>query len=118
MGEIPSLGEKYCKVDSDQLLPSYEDHGQSAIDMKMSPTIGIITALPKEYAAVAALFKNSREYFTTEAGNNQRYTIGEVPAAQGDRHTVVLALLPVMGIGMAAARTALLLEHFLGCETF
>src|SRR5712664_3789470 len=80
--------------------------------MKMSPTIGIITALPKEYAAVAALFKNSREYFTTEAGNNQRYTIGEVPAAQGGRHTVALALLPVMGIGMAAARTALLLEHF------
>lgn len=110
MGEIPSLGEKYCKVDSDQLLPSYEDHG--AIDMKMSPTIGIITALPKEYAAVAALFKNSREYFTTEAGNNQRYTIGEVPAAQGGRHTVVLALLPVIGIGMAAARTALLLEQF------
>lgn len=76
------------------------------------PTVGIVTALSKEYAAVEAIFDAKREYVvrgSLSAGH--RYLLGEVPAANGGKHSVVLSLAN-KGNNSAAIRATLLLEHF------
>lgn len=75
------------------------------------PTFGVITALPKEYAAVASMLDSSEEA-PTAGRNRKRYLVGEIAARRGGTHRVVVALLPAMGNNSAAARAALLLEHF------
>ena len=74
--------------------------------------IGIITALPKEYAAMRGMLENSREYPVYGYRNTTRYLIGQIPTANGKYHAVVLSLLPVMGNNSASGRATLLLEHF------
>lgn len=76
------------------------------------PNIGIITALEKEYVAVKKLIENPIEDFIPGRGAGRRYLVGEVPAANGGKHIVALALLADMGNNQAAARATLLLEHF------
>lgn len=80
-------------------------------DQAFEPMIGLITALPKEYVALKVLLKNQWAYDVPGRGAGRRYLVGEVPATQGGRHTVVLALAD-MGNNIAATRAALLLEHF------
>jgi nucleoside phosphorylase/predicted NACHT family NTPase len=77
-----------------------------------SPAIGIITALPKEYAAVKVLLESQRPIVVRGRGAGRRYLYGEIPASDGGRHSIVLALLPVMGNNSASSRATLLLEHF------
>ncbi len=74
--------------------------------------IGIITALPKEFAAVKALLENGKKHSVPGKGAGRRYWLGEIPTESGDKHEVVLALLPDMGHTSAAIRTALLFKHF------
>jgi nucleoside phosphorylase/tetratricopeptide (TPR) repeat protein len=74
--------------------------------------IGIITALPKEYAAIEVLLDRPRSYLVPGAGVGRQYTLGEIPAANGETHQVVLVLLSSMGTGLAAAQASRLLEHF------
>lgn len=75
------------------------------------PTIGIITALPKEYAAVKAALERPQERAVAGAGAGRRYVLGEIPAQQGGTHHLVLSLAE-MGNNIAAIRATLLLEHF------
>jgi nucleoside phosphorylase len=82
---------------------------------KARPKIGIITALEKEFAAVASLLINSKEYVVSGPGAGRRYLLGEIPAKKGGRHLVVLALAD-MGTNNAAIRASLLLEHFPSIE--
>ncbi len=81
------------------------------------PTIGIITALPKEYVAVKALIADGQETFVPGVRGLQRYLVGRVPAANGAEHVVVAALLTDMGNNSAAIRATLLLEHFQGVRS-
>jgi WD40 repeat protein/nucleoside phosphorylase len=74
--------------------------------------IGIITALPKEYAAVEVLLEQPHLYAVAGAGAGRQYLLGEIPAANGGSHQVVLALLSSMGTGLAATQASRLLEHF------
>jgi len=76
------------------------------------PRIGIITALSKEFVAVKVLLQNPRDHFVPGKGAGRRYVLGELDAANGGKHTVVLALLSDTGNNQAAARGTLLLEHF------
>ena len=78
---------------------------------KADPKIGILTALPKEYAAVKALLDNPKEYKSPGRGAGRRYLLGEIPAADGVGHSIVLSLAD-MGNNIAANRATLLLEHF------
>ena len=75
-------------------------------------TIGIITALAKEFAAVKVLLQNPRDHFIPGKGAGRRYVLGEIAAANGGMHTVILALLSDTGNNQAAARATMLLEHF------
>lgn len=77
------------------------------------PTMGIITALPKEFAAVKSLLENQSDYVMSGPHKvKHRYLLGEIPAADSGKHLIVLSLLPDMGNNIAANRTALLLTHF------
>jgi nucleoside phosphorylase len=79
---------------------------------RMKPTIGIITALPKEYAAVNVLLENkSDKYKIPGSGAGRRYCLGEIPSEEGKKYNLVLANAG-MGNNIAAARASLLLEHF------
>lgn len=76
-----------------------------------NPTIGIITALPIEYAAMKALLENQSDYTAPGQGAGRRYLLANVPSAEGGVHSVVLSLGDV-GNNIAASRATLLLEHF------
>jgi nucleoside phosphorylase len=76
--------------------------------------IGIITALPEEFAAMKVLLDNGYED-TIEpsklvAGN--RYFLGEIPAPNDGKHTVALALLPDMGNNFAASIAVKMQMHY------
>lgn len=75
------------------------------------PTIGIITALPKEYAAVKKLLDNPQDVDIEGQGAGRRYLQGEVIGRNGGKHTVVLCLA-AMGNNIAAIRASQLLQHF------
>ncbi len=83
--------------------------------VKHQPTIGIITALKEEFAAVKSLLENPVEFKVPGQGAGRRYLLGEIPAVDGDVHFVALALA-AMGNNIAAARATLLLEHFPSIE--
>jgi nucleoside phosphorylase len=79
---------------------------------RLRPTIGIITALPKEYAAVNILLENKKEKYKIPGfGAGRRYCLGDIPSEDGDKHSLVLATAG-MGNNIAATRASLLLEHF------
>lgn len=73
--------------------------------------IGIVTALPKEYAAMAALLDRPRKKRVPGKGAGRSYLLGKLAAQDGGKHTVALVLAAV-GNNSAAVRAALLLEHF------
>lgn len=82
---------------------------------QFEPTIGIITALPKEFAAVKVMLENPEEGQMPGKGAGRRYLLGQVPAANGGKHSVVLSLAG-MGTNVATTRAARLLEHFPSVE--
>src|SRR5712691_9082220 len=77
-----------------------------------APTIGILTALPKEYAAVEVLLQNTKEVSVQGERGIRRYTLGEVPLTHGGKLSIVLALLPTMGTNMAGIWAGHLLDCF------
>jgi nucleoside phosphorylase/energy-coupling factor transporter ATP-binding protein EcfA2 len=79
--------------------------------MTIQPTIGILTALPKEYAAMKALLVAPTDDYVPGRGAGRRYCVGEIPALDGGKHTVVLSMSGV-GNNCASSRATLLLEHF------
>lgn len=87
----------------------------NAQDVK--PTVGIITALPHEYAAVKVLLESQHPISVSGRGAGRRYLYGEVSAPDGGRHQIVLALLPDTGNDHASTRAALLLTHFPSVHT-
>lgn len=91
-------GEKPIVVNNDQL--------------PIAPTIGIITALPKEHVAVDILLQNTKDISVPGQRGNKQYKIGEVPLPQGGSHFVVLALLPHTGTNMAGIWATDLLSDF------
>ena len=75
------------------------------------PTIGIITALPKEYAAVKRILENTQDISFSGQGGGRRYILGEVFTNDEGKHTVVLCLAG-MGNNIAAIRASFLLNYF------
>jgi nucleoside phosphorylase len=74
-----------------------------------SPTVAIVTALAKEYAAVEAMLDDAE----VQVVSGRRYTTGTMPGAQG-KHRMVLVRLPAMGNNPSAVATSLLLTDFPG----
>lgn len=85
---------------------------QKKTSKNISPIIGLITALPVEYAAVKTMLDNHFEYHVSGRGAGRKYLVGDVPAANGNKHQVILSPTLDIGNNSAAARATLLLEHF------
>lgn len=79
-----------------------------------SATIGVITALDKEFAAVCDVLDLRQEWFASGSGAGQRYHYGTVAGASGTVHHVVASLLTTTGNNSASARASQLLNHFPG----
>jgi nucleoside phosphorylase/tetratricopeptide (TPR) repeat protein len=78
----------------------------------IAPTIGIITALPKEHVAVDILLQNTKDTSIPGHRRNIQYKLGEVPLLHGGSLTVVLALLSQTGTNIAAICATHLLSDF------
>ncbi|MCP4701988.1 MAG: hypothetical protein GY862_34785 [Gammaproteobacteria bacterium] len=80
-------------------------------EKQLKPKIGIITALPEEFAAMKAMLEEGEEYWVEGRGAGLEYWLGEIPAAQKKPHPLVLARAG-MGTNIAAIRAEKLLQHF------
>lgn len=78
--------------------------------------IGIITALPKEYAAVKMMLENGKEYFFDGKGAGHRFLVGEIKSANDGIHKVALGLCG-MGNNKASIRAVSMLNHFQNIES-
>lgn len=78
--------------------------------------IGIITALPKEYAAVKMMLENGKEYFFEGKGAGHRFFVGEIKSANGGIHKVALGLCG-MGNNKASIRVMSMQNHFQNIES-
>ena len=78
---------------------------------KRKPKIGIVTALPEEYAAVIKLLKNIEKVHFNGKSGGRSYHLGDVFTEEGGKHTIV-SCLASEGNNVAAIRASLLLNHF------
>lgn len=74
-------------------------------------TIGIITALHHEYAAMKALLYKPEPYTAPGRGAGREYLKGQIPSVRGGHHRVILHL-GALGNNMASVRVSRLMEHF------
>ena len=77
--------------------------------MDPGPQFGIVTALPKEFAAVRVMLDCCQAVFPE--GDPNQYVIGDMPALNGV-HRVVLTLLPKTGNNPASGSCSDLLRSF------
>ena len=82
-----------------------------------APTVGIITALPEEYAAVQKMMDNGQDAFPRRQRVRPHYYIGEMPAGSGETHTVVLAMAVAMGNSVAGIWVSNLTRDYPTVET-
>lgn len=73
--------------------------------------IGIITALPKECAAMKMMMHEVEECFFDDRGAGHRFFVGKLKSANGKKHRVALGLCG-MGNNKAAIRVTNMLNHF------
>jgi nucleoside phosphorylase len=76
-----------------------------------APTVGIITALPHESAAIRAVLGDPPRIDVPGSGAGRAYWMAEVASPLGGVHRVVVAQAD-MGNNVAAIRANLLLAHF------
>ncbi|MGE5755607.1 MAG: FxSxx-COOH system tetratricopeptide repeat protein, partial [Planctomycetaceae bacterium] len=90
-----------------EVQPMAKPEGQKA----PAPTVGIITALPTESAAVRAVLGEPPRIDVPGSGAGRAYWMAEVTSPQGGVHRVVIAQAD-MGTNSAAIRAGQLLTHF------
>ena len=98
------LGQRRCGI-------RYESGGADEVTTGSKATIGIITALTHEYAAVRAVIDDAADVHFAGGGAGRIYVQGTVPAAGGGVHHVIVALTN-MGNNAGAFRTTQMLERF------
>ena len=115
---IDGRSYKLDMLQANELTPltRYTNTDDKDAGRNMTYTIGIITALEKEYAAVKALLKDCKAEKKQGHGAGRSYVGGKIASISGGEHNVVLALAD-MGNNVAATRATLLLSHFPTIET-
>ncbi len=92
------------------------DIGPNVASTKPLPKIGILTALPHEYAAVKSIMTEVDSVKLQHGGGSfGAMEVGLVPGLDGN-HAVVLAMLPDMGNNLAAAVSGQLMTEFPSVE--
>ena len=83
-----------------------------------SANVGIITALPEEYAAVWQVLGCKTEINVPGKGAGRKYSIAKLKTKAGAEHIVAVALLSEMGNNSAAIRATQMAQHFPNVEHF
>lgn len=99
--QAPSIEEQPLVQKPNPLIPSHQE-----------PTFGIITALPKEMAAMRVMLDDVKPVDKINRKRPQRYYVGHIPASSGGQHTIALALMLDMGTNSAAGLATRLLNDF------
>lgn len=89
---------------------------EASNDLYTDVKIGIITALPKECAAMKMMMHDVKECFFNIKGAGHRFFIGKIDSANGKSHRVVLTQCG-MGNNQAAVRATNMLNHFKQIES-
>ena len=88
------------------------DPNYSEMDTRRSSaSIGVITALEKEYAAMKLMIDDPIEWVAPGTGAGRRYLFGSIPTGSGYKHGISLALMTDTGNNSAAVRATQLLAH-------
>jgi len=103
--ESPFLNSNDIIVINDFLKSVNRTHNIS------EPTVGIITALPHESAAIRAILGDPPRIDVPGSGAGRIYWMAEIPSPRGGLHRVVIAQ-GGMGTNVASIRASLLLSHF------
>lgn len=85
--------------------------GAGNADELDAATIGILTALPKECAAVEAVFGPTVVKAAEGEGGGRSYSVARLASTFGGEHVLAIALLPDAGNCSAATRATKLLGH-------
>jgi nucleoside phosphorylase len=110
--EIEFIKQKIYPIKNQLNTTEFSGSSSSTVNnSQRKPKIGIVTALPEEYAAVIKLLKNLEKVYFPGKSGGRSYHLGDVFTEEGGKHTIVLCLAP-MGNNMAAIRASLLLNHF------
>ncbi|MEH2144099.1 phosphorylase family protein, partial [Nostoc sp.] len=110
--EIEFIKQKIHLIKNQLNTTQFSDSSSSTLDnSEKKPKIGIVTALPEEYAAVKKLLKNLEKVSFHGKSGVRIYYLGDVFTEEGGKHTIVLCLAS-MGNNVAAIRASLLLNHF------
>ncbi|KYF77069.1 hypothetical protein BE17_43155 [Sorangium cellulosum] len=96
-------------------MVSTVEEGTRAEALARLVTVGIVTALPEEFAAMKTMLDEPVSWLAPGRGAGCEYALGAIPSYDGGRHVVALALAD-MGNNSAAARGTLLLQHFPGVD--
>lgn len=97
---------------SSTLIVSGASVGRLGNSMKnRNVTLGIVTALPKEYAAVKKMLSGTKEVFNKERGNGERYLVGTIRSADNNTHHIALMQCGE-GNNRAAVRCTEMLKYF------
>lgn len=96
------------------MAPAVPAAADAIVDAQGKPraTVGIITALQKEFAATCDVFALQDEWHTAGHGGGLRCKYGSVKGSNGGRQVVVAVLLLTPGNNSAAAMASKLLQHF------
>lgn len=102
--ELVSSGEEDISTEQQEEIRKKDDDRPDE-----NVTIGVVTALPIEYATVCAQLENVRDY----AGRwtTHQYRIGTIPSVVGGEHVVAVAKCGI-GNNLAALRTLSLTNEF------
>lgn len=88
-------------------------YGQDTLNQEViESTIGIVTALPKEFAAMKAVLDTESISFEVPKNDNNDYAIGYIKRLKGNSIKVVVALMKEMGTNNAASTTTNILRSF------
>lgn len=111
--EVESIRQKNNPIKEQQATQVDNSFSSTTDNSKIKPDFGIITALSKEFAALAMLLENRYELpIFPGQGAGRRYLSGEIITKNDGKHTVVLCLVTSIGNNIAAVRASSLLNHF------
>ena len=111
LGGKPRKGGPQGNASQSSSEPSRETAMSHDTNSPSTPTVGIITALPHEAAAVRAILGDPPELPVPGSGAGRRYWAANIRAKHGG-HGIVIAQTAGMGNNHAAIRASQLLAHF------
>lgn len=119
MGKYEKFLYEYYKMKrNNDIIQSYQNNEKYDINGRKNimhefkdVKIGIITALPKECAAVKKMLENVKEYHFESNGAGNRFYVGKVKSANGGMHQIALGMCG-MGNNKASIRAITMKEKF------